>query len=96
MSSGLWFASTPRVSWVATCAVNDEIAALVATAATEVAKAGGLSDDELKAEAPAIAPLPTLPELQDPKLIEAQKAKAAAEVKLKAEAEKKHLKVMRN
>ena len=63
--------------------------AAVATAATEVAKAGGLSDDELKAEAPAIAPLPTLPELQDPKLIEAQKAKAAAEVKLKAEAEKK-------
>lgn len=64
--------------------------AAVATAATEVAEAGGLSEDELKVEAPGTAQLPTLPELQDPKLIEAQKAKAAAEeAKIKADAEKK-------
>lgn len=63
--------------------------AAAAAAATEVVSAGGLSPDELKAEAPGtIAPLPTLPELQDPQQIEAQKAKAAEEEKLKAAAAK--------
>lgn len=54
--------------------------AAAAVVATEVAAAGGLSDEELNVEAPGT--------IQDPKQIAAQQAKAAEAAKQKAAAEK--------